>query len=160
MSISRRIFLTRGLLSAVAGSVALSGGKLALGQRANRLRPTVQPTGEIPLLTQSDTLFSYGRAAFEPCVGSVFQANVPFGSPVNLTLLSVKGYSAKAISRRMTTQARETEAFMLIFRSEEKIPSTGVPTLSHPVLGKFDLFLTVDGKNGEFFYEAVINHVI
>ena len=147
-------------MTAVAAGVALGVSKLALGQKGKRLTATVMPTDGIPYQASQDTLFSYGRAAFEPCVGSVFETRGASGKTVNLTLISVAGYSSTATAGRMTGRARETDSFSLNFKAGEKISTSGIPELSHPVLGQFALFLTPVVSKGEIFYEAVINHVV
>jgi hypothetical protein len=152
MSISRRIFLRSGTMSAVGAGVALGAAKLALGQKGQRLSATIMP--------KRDTLFSYSRAAFEPCVGSVFEARGSLGNNIKLTLISINGFNAKAIAAKMSGRVRDTETFSLNFKANQKLTKSGIPTLNHPVLGKFDLFLTAENRNGEFFYEAVVNHVI
>jgi len=38
-------------------------------------------------------------------------------------------------------------------------PFTSIHQISHPSLGKFDLFLTPREKDGAFYYEAVFNHI-
>ena len=161
MSISRRIFLRSGALTAAAAGVAFGAGKLALGQKGGKLlRPTIQPIEGIPYQAQQDTLFSYRRGAFEPCVGSVFQTRGANGKTTDLTLISVTEYKSKAPAGLMSRQGRETDSFTLAFRADGMLPGSGIPKLSHPVLGKFDMFLTLDRKNGELFYEAVVNHVL
>jgi len=143
-------------MSAVAGGITLGAGKVALGQK-RKVIATVIPTEGIPSQARQDSLFSYGRAAFEPCVGSVFVAGSPTGRTVNLTLIKVRPYSSKASAKKMTGQSRETDSFSLSFQADGLLPASGIPTLSHPVLGKFALFLT---KQSGLFYEAVVNHIV
>jgi hypothetical protein len=160
MSISRRLFLRSGALTAVAAGMALGTGKLALAQKRKSSRPTIQPVDGVPYRAQQDTLFSYRRAAFEPCVGSVFQTRGADGKTINLTLISVTEYKSKAPAGLMSRQGRETDSFTLGFKADGMLPGSGIPELDHPVLGKFDMFLTLDRENGELFYEAVVNHVL
>ena len=160
MSISRRLFLRSASLTAAAAGLTLGAGKLALGQKGKLSHPTIQPIDGVPYRAQQDTLFSYRRAAFEPCVGSVFQTRGGSGNTVNLTLLKVTEYKCKAPVGPIIWQARETDSFTLSFSATGMLPSTGISKLSHPVLGKFDMFLTFARKNGELFYEGVVNHVL
>jgi hypothetical protein len=143
-------------MSAVAAAVALGAGKLALGQKAGRLRPSVLPTEGLSDQRNEDSLFNYGRAAFEPCVGSNFQTRGARGQTINLTLVSVRGYDSSKIAGKITGRIRDTETFSLAFRADQKLPSSGLPTLSHPVLGNFKLFLA---PASGLFYEAVVNHI-
>ncbi len=159
MSISRRIFLRSGTMSAVAAGVSLGAGKLALGQNARRSSATVIPTAGSINFAAGDTLFSYGRAAFEPCIGSVFTVRGSGGKTVNLTLISISGYKPGRRAELVTSRVRKTDSFSLVFKAERQVLTTGTPSLSHPVLGTFDLFLTAGKKNG-IFYEAVINHIV
>ena len=159
MSISRRLFLRSGALTAAAAGLALGAGKLALGQKGKLSHPTIEPLEGVPYQAQQDTLFYYRRAAFEPCVGSVFQTRGANGKTTNLTLLRVTEYQPEAPAG-LIRKARKTDSFTLSFRASGMLPSSGIPKLSHPVLGKFDMFLTFNRKNGELFYEAVVNHVL
>ena len=160
MSISRRLFLRSGALTAAAAGLALGANKLALGQKGKLSHPTIEPIDGVPYQAQQDTLFYYRRSAFEPCVGSVFQTRGANRKTINLTLLKVTEYKPQAPAGLIIRQARNTDSFTLSFRASGMLPSSGIPKLSHPVLGEFDMFLSLDRKNGELFYEAVVNHVL
>ena len=160
MSISRRLFLRAGTLAAVAAGVGLGAGKLALGQKGQRLSTTIMPIDGIPYQARQDTLLYYRRAAFEPCVGTVFEARGASGQTVNLTLLSVAGYDSSATAGLISGRTRETDSFSLTFKANGQLSTSGISNLSHPVLGKFDMFLTGEKRKGELFYQAVVNHLI
>ena len=160
MSISRRLFLRAGTLAAVAAGVGLGAGKLALGQKGQRLTATIMPTDGIPYQARQDTLLYYRRAAFEPCVGTVFEARGATGQTVNLTLLSVAGYDSSATAGLINGRTRETDSFSLTFKANGQLSTSGISNLSHPVLGRFDMFLTGEERKGELFYQAVVNHLI
>ena len=80
-----------------------------------------------------------------------------FGETVNLTLTNVIPYNAKEIAAKITGRSPETNGFSLTFEADGQLPASGIPTLSHPVLGTFDLFLT---KGSGLSYEAVVNHIV
>ena len=161
MSISRRFFLKQGSLTALTAGLVVGAGGMAFGQKGGQLSTTTASTEGIPYEAQKDPLFYYTRAAFDPCVGSVFQANGADGKVVELTLLSVTGYTPNPKTRLTTGKARPTDCFSLMFKASGKLPSfSSIPSLYHPVLGKLDMFLTYREVNGEIFYEAVINHLL
>ncbi len=55
---------------------------------------------------------------------------------------------------------REIYGVMGEFQSSEELPPfTSIHRMKHPALGNFDLFLTPREKDGEFYYEAVFNHI-
>jgi len=62
----------------------------------------------------------------------------------------------------MTTKARSTDAFALSFNASRLMPAfTTIYALNHPVLGKFDLFMTLRKcDDGALFYDAVVNHAL
>lgn len=160
MSISRRFFLKSGTMTALAASLAVGAGDV-LAQKSKQARPNINPTNSIPYETAHDALLYYTRAAFDPCVGSVFQATGRDGHVVDLTLISVTQYETKAATRITTAKARATDSFSLMFKASQKISMISqTPPLTHPVLGKLELFLTERVVNGEIFYEAVINHLL
>ena len=161
MPISRRFFLKQGSLTALTAGLAVGASGLAFGQKSRQISPATASTDGIPYQAQKDPLFYYTRAAFDPCVGSVFQANGADGKVVELTLLSVTGYTADPKTRLTTGKPRQTDCFSLMFKASGKLPSfSSIPALYHPVLGKLEMFLTLREVRGEIFYEAVINHLI
>ena len=160
MAISRRFFLKSGTLTALAAGVAFSPNHLAFGQKRS-VSTTAGSTNlgyQIPITAQQQPAFMFTRATFDPYVGGIFQAPDARGRLVSLTLLSATTNRPK--SKISTAQARQTDSFSLMFKAEEPLPKlTSIHKISHPALGKFDLFLTPREKDGEFFYEAVFNHL-
>ena len=130
MAISRRFFLKSGTLTALAAGVAFSPNHLAFGQK----RMQGNNLGyQVPITAQQEPTYMFTRATFDPYVGGIFQAPDARGGMVSLTLLSATTNRPKSF--------------------------TSIHKISHPALGKFDLFLTPREKDGEFFYEAVFNHL-
>jgi|SRR5450432_271799 len=161
MPISRRFFLKSGTLTALSASLLFGAGETVFGQKGKQLRPDIMPIDGIPYAARQEALLYYTHAAFDPCVGSVFMSRGADGKMVELTLLSVTQYKTKATTRLMTKAARATDSFSLMFKASGKLPSfSQIPTLTHPVLGKLDMFMTERVVNGEIFYEAVINHLM
>ena len=79
----------------------------------------------------------------------------------DLTLLGVTQYETRANTVITTRTPRATDSFSLMFKASGELPSFSlIPVLTHPVLGKLDMFLTKRIVDGEIFYEAVINHLI
>jgi len=159
MPISRRFFMKSGTLTALSASLVYGSGGIAFGQKPQPKQTTM--VDEIPLEARHDPLLYYTRAAFDPCVGSVFQTTGANGRLVELTLLSVTEYKTKPTTKITTGKPRATDSFSLMFKASGKLPSfSQIPTLTHSVLGKLDMSLSERVVNGEIFYEAVINHLI
>ena len=156
MAISRRFFLKSGTLTAIAASVALRPNLLAFGQKAE------SSVGyQIPIKAQQEPTYMFTRATFDPYVGSIFQAPDARGRMVSLTLLSATSNKPSATTKLSTGKAIDTDSFSLMFKASRALPEfTSIHTISHPSLGKFDLFLTPHPQaGGGMLYEAVFNHI-
>lgn len=162
MSLERRRFLKSATLTAVSAGLALGLGRTVMGQK--KWQPVEKSIGyQIPIKAQEDPLFHFTEATFRPYVNDIFQAPDGSGEMVTLRLVGVNGYKPKANSMVTTARAakpRETKSFSLMFKAEKELPPfTSIHKVRHPALGKFDLFLTPREVDGEFFYEAVFNHL-
>jgi len=157
MAISRRLFLMSGTLTALAASVALRPNLLPLGQR--RTAGTTQGF-QVPITAQQQPSYMFTRATFEPYVGGLFEAPDARGQMVSLRLLSATSNKPSTSTKISTRAAMETDSFSLMFKAARPLPPfTSIHQISHPSLGKFDLFLTPREKDGVFYYEAVFNHI-
>ena len=158
MSIERRRFLKTATLTALSAGLALGMGRVAIGQKR---KPLDTRLGfQIPIRAQEDILFYFTEATFRPYVNGYFEAPNSRGEMVSLKLVSVTGYKVKGGTTLTSTRAPETKSFSLMFKASERLPPfTSIHRITHPSLGKFDLFLTPREKDGEFFYEAVFNHI-
>lgn len=157
MAISRRFFVKSGTL-AIAAAVALRPNLLALGQG----RTQATSLGfQIPIKAQQQPTYMFTRATFDPYVGGIFQAPDARGKMVSLTLLSATTNKPSANTKLSTSKAIETDSFTLMFKASRALPEfTSIHTVSHPSLGKFDLFLTPHPQGGGLmYYEAVFNHI-
>ena len=154
MALSRRFFLKSGTLTAIAAGVAFSPNHLAFGQRRTQ---STNLGFQIPITAQQEPTYMFTRATFDPYVGGIFQAPDARGRMVSLKLLSATTYKSSA---KISRTAIVTDSFSLMFKAESKLPEfTSIHKIGHPSLGKFDLFLTPREKDGEFYYEAVFNHI-
>jgi hypothetical protein len=128
----------------------LAAARVGFGQE----RPA-EPS--IPLEAQRDPVFHFAASTFEPYVGDIFTAPNARGEAVELRLAHLEKYVAV---NRLTKRARKSESFTLLFKASNELPPfTSIHTISHPRLGKFDLFLTRrKSETGILSYEAVINH--
>jgi len=160
MAISRRFFLKSGTLTALAAGVAFSPNNLVFGQKRT-LTTKQSPINfgfQIPTTAQQQPTFMFRQTTFEPYVGGIFQAPDARGNMVSLTLLSAT--TNKSSAKITTGRAQETDSFSLMFKAERQLPQfTSIHKVSHPALGKFDLFLTPREKDGTYYYEAVFNHI-
>lgn len=157
MAISRRFFLKSGTLTALAAGVALSPNHLAFGQHRTQ---STSLGHQIPITAQQEPTYMFTRATFDPYVGSIFQAPDARGRMVNLTLVSATTNKPSANTKISTAKATETDSFSLMFKAAGPLPKfTSIHQISHPALGKFDLFLTPRETDRGFFYEAVFNHI-
>ncbi len=159
MSFERRRFLKCASLSAVSAGLALGMGQSVFGQKKGR--PLEKIIGHpIPIKAQQDPLFFFTEATFRPYINGYFQAPNARGELVSLKLVSVNGYKPKAGSMVAASKALDTRSFSLMFKSSEPLPPfTSIHRMNHSALGNFDLFLTPREKDGEFYYEAVFNHI-
>ena len=158
MAISRRRFIKSGSLAALAAGVVLNPQALAFAQRSS------QGTSlgfQIPLNAQKEPDYMFTSGTFQPYVGSIFQAPDARGRMISLTLLSVTVYKPAATTKLSTKTAVEPETFSLLFKASAELPKfTSIHQVSHPALGKFDLFLSPHSLAGkERVYEAVFSHI-
>ena len=158
MAISRRFFLKSGTLTAIAAGVVSRPNLLAFGQRRTQ---STNIGYQIPIKAQQQPTFMFTRATFDPYVGGIFQAPDARGKMVSLTLLSATSNKPSATTKISTGTKRETDSFSLMFQAARTLPEfTSIHTVSHPALGKFDLFLTPHPQaGGGMLYEAVFNHI-
>lgn len=148
MPLSRRTFLRDAFRSTLSVSLLLAAARVGFGQQA----------ASVPADAQKDPVFSFAASTFEPYVGDVFTAPNARGEAIELLLVSLKKNEPK---NTVTRRAATTNSFSLMFKASAELPPfTSIHHISHPALGKFDLFLTPrKTEKDEFFYEAVINHV-
>jgi hypothetical protein len=157
-SISRRSFMKSGTLAAIVAGVTLRPNLLALGQR----RTQGTSLGfQIPIEAEKLPTYMFTRATFDPYVGGIFQAPDARGKLISLTLLSATTNKPSAKTRLSTSKAIETDSFSLMFKASRALPEfTSIHIVSHPALGKFELFLTPHPQaEGVMYYEAVFNHI-
>ena len=171
MNTPRRSFLKSGTLTALSAGFALAAPKVIFGQKskeasADNIDYQTQGSADslnyqIPIEAQQDALFYFTRATFDPYIGDIFQAPDGWGQMVALTLVSVSTYKMRPVTRLSTKKTRQPSSFSLMFRASDPLPPfTSIHKMSHPALGKFDLFLTShQDEDGTFFYEAVFNHI-
>ena len=158
MAISRRFFLKSGSLTALVASVALRPNLLAFGRR---LTQATSLGYQIPITAQQQPTFMFTRATFDPYVGGIFQTPDARGRMVSLALLSATSKKPLDSLKLSTATARETDCFSLMFKAARTLPEyPSIHRISHPALGKFDLFLTpLLQAGGAMGYEAVFNHI-
>ena len=162
MGHSRRKFLKTGMLSAVSASMAVTGARVAVGQKQARgqVTTTVVRGVDLSLEVQRDPVFSFKPETFKPYVGGIFTAPNALGQRIELELLTVKVF--KPVSpMKYTRKIANTDSFSLTFRAASELPPfTSIHRINHPALGEFDLFLTKRiTDNGDILYDAVINHL-
>jgi hypothetical protein len=128
----------------------LAGTRASLGQIING--------SDLPAEAKSDPVLLFTAATFSVYVGDIFETRNARGESIELRLDQVKEH--KPINR-LTARARPTQSFSLSFKASSELPPlTSIHRISHPRLGKFNLFLTrYKTERNELFYEAVINHV-
>ena len=155
MPISRRFFLKSGTLTAIAAVVALKTQTLTFAQTGT------SQNFQIPLVAQQQPTFMFTRATFAPYVGGIFQAPDARGRMISLTLLSATANKPATTTKISTGRAIQTDSFSLMFKAARALPEfTSIHQVSHPSLGKFDLFLSPHSQAGkEPIYEAVFNHI-
>jgi hypothetical protein len=160
MLLQRRTFVRDLFRSGVTLGLIAAGAKVGFAQKPTRgqVRVPVDPALGIPVEAQRDPVFWFTFETFEPYVGGIFQAPNSLGKLVELRLESCTKY---LVTNKLTKRAGRTDSFSLLFKASEGLPPfTSIHSIKHPALGEFDLFLTpLKGQDGEFLYEAIINHV-
>jgi len=113
---------------------------------------------DVPAEAQQNPVFLFTAATFANYVGDIFHTPNARGESIELRLDHIDKYEAQ---NRLTSKAQPTESFSLRFKASAELPPlTSIYKISHPRLGKFDLFLTrYKTDNDGLFYEAVINHI-
>ena len=151
MTILRRTFLRDVCRSAFAAGILLASARAGLAQTGTR-------SSDVPAEAQRDPVFNFTAATFASYVGDIFETRNARGESIELRLDQLQRHQPK---NRLTSRALSTDSFSLIFKASEELPPlTSIHKISHPRLGKFDLFLTRQKtENDELLYEAVINHV-
>lgn len=166
MSIARRNFLKSATMSTLSAGLALSSAHLIFGQQQRTgqrqsYRPATDGDFQIPIEAQREAEFYFRASTFSPYVGDIFQAPNSQGKMVELKLTRVSEYKMSATGRAQAKQARQPKSFTLTFGASEELPPfTSIHTVSHPALGKFDVFLSSrKSDDGALVYEAVFNHM-
>lgn len=157
--LSRRNFLRTGTLTALSVGLAVGAGLKVFGQ-IQKQNPALD--FPIPDSVRAEPLFHYTRSAFENAVGTSFTSPDARGRNVTLTLVSVKAFTSNPKTRLTTGKPRPTDSFALEFNAARALPAfTSIYSLNHPVLGKFDMFMTLRKTgSGAIFYDAVVNHAL
>jgi len=148
MTMPRRTFLRDAFRSTLSIGLVLAAARAGFGQQG----------AAIPLEAQKDPVFSFVASTFEPYVGDTFTTPNARGEAIELKLVKLEKHQP---INRLTKLARPSKSFSLQFKASDELPPfTSIYTISHPALGKFDLFLTRHKtEEGDLYYEAVINHV-
>ena len=150
MTMLRRTFLRDLSRSAIAAGLLVASARVSLAQTGTRTN--------LPTEAQQDPVFLFTAATFASYVGDIFETRNARGESIELRLAQLQKHQPK---NRLTSKAAATESFSLLFQASEELPPlTSIYKISHPRLGKFDLFLTRQKtEKDELLYEAVINHV-
>lgn len=128
-----------------AGTAA--GAALYLGGLAS----TASASGDVPAFLT--------RSGYRGLTGSTFTATGPAGIPATLTLTDVADL---ARTRSEPAFAGREDAFALTFSGpRDAVLASGIHELSHPVLGRFSLFITPVGETGGGQrYEVVVDRSV
>jgi hypothetical protein len=150
MTIPRRTFLRDVFRTTVSVGLLVTATRATFSQKGTE--------SGIPLEAQKEPVFSFSELTFEPYVGDIFTTPNARGEAIELKLIKLQKHEPK---NELTKLARTTKSFSLVFKASDELPPfTSIYTISHPRLGKFDLFLTRrKTQQGVLFYEAVFNHV-
>jgi hypothetical protein len=142
MTISRRKFVTTGLLSAAVAISVPSVFSQSFKERDGN-------PGEAPP-AQTDPLENYSKASFVSYLNSIFQIQTARGI-VEVMLANVEDMPA----------GKGGECFSLLFRGGRAAMKQDTYVVVHPALGTFELFLVPAGsdRNGAQEYLATINRL-
>jgi hypothetical protein len=156
MDLTRRGFLRSGAITAVSAGIVISSSRLGLAESLIKSKESA-----IPTLGEVAPGFSFTSETFAHYVGETFKAPNARGKMVSLKLADVHTYKAKRDTKISTRSSKDLRSFSLSFSSKQRLPPfQSIHKLSHPTLGRFDLFLKpTELKNGTFVYEAAFSHV-
>ncbi|MDX6696147.1 MAG: hypothetical protein QOF02_3750 [Blastocatellia bacterium] len=150
MTVSRRNFLRKSSMIALAATLPLSLSTLGSGQQQGGPPPGVPPAA------QRNPLYNFTRSTFASYVNSVFIVNsVPLAE---IVLVEVK--ETPLVVDRMANRTPVGECFTLVFRGPAQTRfKQNTYRLEHASLGQFELFLgpTDRPDNEHQYYTAVIN---
>jgi hypothetical protein len=157
MNVSRRNFIRSAAVYALATGALLRTPLAAFGQAAGGGAALDFP---IPYEAATSPVFHYTKATFEPYLKGIFLAAGGRSRTVELQFVAIRDFAPPSGALFITRAYRQTDCFSLLFRSAAPLSQlSSIHTLEHAALGKFDLFLTESVARGEYYYEAVINHV-
>lgn len=158
MTVTRRSFLRSGAMAVVLTGLALEAAPLSYAQQLQEINASQD--FQIPFEAKQESTFYFKRETFEPYLNGLFKLSAGRNA-VEGTLTSVRDCTPSTKSK-LTTKARPTECFALVFRTQATLTDlTTIYDVEHGALGKFRLFLTRrDGGRGAYYYEAVFNHVL
>jgi hypothetical protein len=163
MEVPRRNFLKTGALTALTAGVAISSAQSVLSQDPGRVRRVTGPTTnfEIPLRAQLDVLYGFTHGTFAPYVGDIFEGLGVRGQTVGLKLVAANEFKPNLRSQVSPKMVDRSDSFSLTFYADEKLSNvSSIHKLSHPALGKFDVFMTHrQAEDGTQVYEAVFNRL-
>ncbi|HEX7774002.1 MAG TPA: hypothetical protein VF435_16385, partial [Pyrinomonadaceae bacterium] len=135
MPLPRRTFLRTALRSTLSVGLLLTAARVGFGQKSNSADGR-----EIPIEAQKDPVFLFRESTFQPYLGGIFQAPNSRGEMIELRLVRIMKHEQK---NELTKRAVPTESFSLMFKAADELPPfTSIHHISHPALGKFDLFLS------------------
>jgi len=161
MHITRRNFLRNVAVSAISIGFGITTARLTSAQKGRGHITVSQGPPTLPTPALRDPVLWFRPDTFSPYVGDFFKAPNARGEMVPLRLVSMEVYRPSSSALRLTSRAPETESFTLLFKADARLPFfVTIHKISHPALGEFGLFLTERiTENGDFSYEAVINHL-
>ncbi|HEY0405184.1 MAG TPA: twin-arginine translocation signal domain-containing protein [Pyrinomonadaceae bacterium] len=149
MTVSRRNFLRKSTMIALAAALPLSLSTLGAGQQSS-------PPPTVPPEAQRTPLYNFTRATFAPYVNSIFTVNsLPLAE---IVLVEVK--ETPLVVDRRADRTPVGECFTLVFRGSARTRfKQNTYRLEHSALGQFELFLgPTDRPGSEYqYYTAVIN---
>ena len=141
---SRRKFFQAGTLVALSAAIPAS----VFGQNP-------KDRDGNPLEQQADPLAQYSRGAFASYLNSIFQLYTGY-SVVEVALMEVTDLLSPTV-----TAANGRECFSLLFRGGSVALPQNTYLLTHPSLGRFQMFLVPGGPDdvGAQSFVAIINRV-
>jgi hypothetical protein len=156
MDLPRRNFIRTGLVSAFSAGFALSAVRSGFAQK----QTNINNPAEFPMEAQKEAVFLFKAETFKPYINSIFTVPNARGEKIELKLRNVDVFRNNHAGE-YTTNVGQTDSFSMTFTADDELPRfTSIHKMDHPALGEFYLFLTKRrSENGEFLYDAVINHI-
>ena len=159
MVFSRRNFLEKGIMVALAAAMPLKLANITTGQQERPSSANLPNGFQVPYESQINQVIYFKKSTFSPYLKTKFGIRLPNNKVLQAGLVRV--YDIGPVKGRAADAAVGKECFSIIFRApsySKRIPQDTY-TITHGALGTFELFLVPMDKDAlGLYYQGIINH--